>query len=281
MITIPTPKSLVGSLTDYHIERTLGFIRAGLIASGREWAEADLGTLAYDALPIKIHDHRCAIDFNDWAIFSNVDLLGTVHTWYKTQATPPLLAAHPNLRPFPAESFIAWDRARERAERSRYDATGTSILAAQELYISNRDDRCHRRLYARGFLRYHFGYRADFELTDQAGFWDRVPDALCYLHIHGAWVGGLDKSITQAFGLGALVLTHPIQTCFGYRAPAPWAEYVPIEDPDLHDVPEKVAWIESHRDEARAIAAWAKARFWAVADPVRLWAGIINHEANS
>jgi hypothetical protein len=192
----------------------------------------------------------------------------------KMQCTPALLAAHPTLHPFPATSFTDWDQARALAETLRYNATGSTILASWNPHAFNRDDRGRRRLYARGLLAHHFGDRADFTLTDQAGFWRRMAAALCVVHIHGAWVGSLDRSHMQCFALGGLLLTHPIASCLGDRPPAPWSEFVPLEHPELYDVPEKVTWIERHREEARAIAARGQERFWTEADPVALWSGI-------
>ena len=174
MICIPTPESLAGIVSAYHLEHSLGHVRALLAASDETWAAGDLGTLTYDAFPIEVDGERVAIDFNDFPMIPDPSLIRQFPAWFKFHATTGLCADHPTLRPYPTRAFIDWVQARKLATELHYSASGSSILAAWKPYPQSRDDRAHRRFHARGVLAYFLGDRCDFQLGEQEDFWRRM-----------------------------------------------------------------------------------------------------------
>lgn len=225
-----------------------------------------------------VDNTTCVFDFSDYLLVDT--RCRHYEHWLRAHYTAGF-QGFPNIGPLSPVSFHDW-RIFEKLSRLEYKAKGNTILHKQAFANEpHRQQITHRRSYARQLLLTQCGpFAVDVQLDEQSIFWQKALNCFVSVHIPGTWPHILDRGQLQLMGLGVCTISPDLWSAPLGERPEPWKHYVPICD-DYTDLPEKVSWCDSNREQCVEIGSRAKAYFSKHCTPEAIWRfvkGRISHD---
>lgn len=164
-------------------------------------------------------------------------------------------------------SFYSWDRYVELQAKINYTCNTDKILNNQKPGAAAKE----RRTRAQKILKQRYHTDLDMEITDKETFWKKTNDCLVSVCVPGARNDILDRGQFQYMAFGACTISPALDIKLPYwREMEAGVHYLSCL-PDCSDLIDIIEYCKNNRDTCRAIGRRAKALFFDVGTPDKVW----------